>query len=264
MFNKALVKLLTIITVLSLGFTIAIVAYGEDGGVSEPNTFSIPSETSSVVSESSEVSTPESSLTSGTKSETSSTEVISSDVSSVVSITSSEQSITSSQITSTQVASSVSSKVTISKTTSTSSKEKPKKEENDNKTESQSQAPQTYYTQSYDAGSINGTWDSNGEELEATSSQRELSKHIANPKKILLKWIWLPVLIALGCIGGLIYINVYVYGSKAKSKTVNDGFVYADEHGFAYLNEEEEEAPQHEIEDDPYSAENFFNFSDDN
>lgn len=271
LFNKALVKIIAILAALSMALTVTLVAYGEgeQGGdqtssvasvsstvpaTSSEATPTVSSEVSSVVSSTPEVSSEQTPVESAVPSETVSSEVVSSDA---APIESAAQTVSS-------------------KTSNTSSKKKKlssnkgKNSKVDTTGNEQSQVT-NYYTPSYDAGSMSGKWEGEHTELEETSSVRELSKHLINPKKELLKWIWLPVLIALLCIGALIYINVYVYGPKnSKLQKGEDGFTYAIGDDFIYLDETDmsEEAELQEDEnngeqEDPFSAENFFNFDND-
>lgn len=264
MFNKALVKIIAILAALSMALTVTLVAYGEgeqggDQTSSVASVSSVPATSSEAApTVSSEVSSPNtsapevSSEQAPVDSSASSSEIVSSDVASseVVSVQSTVETVSS-------------------KTSSTSSKKKTSsKKGNANKTDNGNESQVTnYYTPSYDAGSMSEKWEGEHTELEETSSVRELSKHLVNPKKELLKWIWLPVLVALLCIGALIYINVYVYGKKnSKVRKAEDGFTYAIGDDFIYLDESDEieedelEEENNNVEEDPFSAENFFNF----
>lgn len=262
MFNKALVKIIAILAALSMALTVTLVAYGEgeQGG----------DQTSSVASVSSVVSVVSSEVAPSEDANVSSELEVSSEEAPVDSVESSTE-VVSSELDTTSVVSDVSSVETVSsKSSSTSSKKKTSsKKGSTNKTDKGNESQVTnYYTPSYDAGSMSEKWEGEHTKLEETSSVRELSKHLVNPKKELLKWIWLPVLVALLCIGTLIYINVYVYGKKnSKVRKADDGFTYAIGDDFIYLDEsdetDEDELENDEnnnVEEDPFSAENFFNF----
>ncbi len=266
MFNKALVKIIAILAALSMALTVTLVVYGEgeqggDQTSSVASVSSVPaissevaptvsSEINSVVSSAPEVSSEQTPVESAVPSEPVSSEIVSSEVAPIESTV----------------------QTVSSKASSTSSKKK-KPSSNKGKTSKvdttgneQSQVT-NYYTPSYDAGSMSEKWEGEHTELEETSSVRELSKHLINPKKELLKWIWLPVLVALLCIGALIYINVYVYGKKnSKVRKAEDGFTYAIGDDFIYLDESDETYDDDLKNDedgnaeDPFSAENFFNF----
>lgn len=120
----------------------------------------------------------------------------------------------------------------------------------------------SYHTPSYNDGSLSEDWENNDDVVVSTKEEeKELSDHVFDPKKAVASWIWLPILIALACIGVLIYVNVYVYNRGAHSgsgsqKTINDDEdVYDESKEDANMEEEDKE--------DPYSAVNFFKFDDD-
>ena len=292
MFNKALVKIFSVLVVLSMLLTATLFAYST--GVPAGDSSNVPSAESSSPAEEPPIEEPpaeeppvdeppadEPSVDEPAADEPSVDEP-SVDEPPVVQTPIDEQTTTSSKDELTS--SSTPSQSKSSKTSSTSSKKKkPSKDKDssskkqntddgDKKSQGQTQNQVTsYYTPSYDAGSMSDKWEGEETELEETNSVRELSKHLTNPKKELLKWIWLPILIALICIGALIYINVYVYGGKhtAFGKKENDSYNYISGDDFVYfdgddeINAEEENYLQTEEggpDDDPFSADNFFHF----
>lgn len=125
-----------------------------------------------------------------------------------------------------------------------------------------------------DNESISDKWDGKETEIvsdESTSSSRQLSKHLTDPKKAMMKWIWLPVLLGLACIAFLVYYNVYYLknsGSHSKKNkteinTDTDSGENTEESDFFDFDNELDEPVAEEDEKtqtDPFSAENFFNF----
>lgn len=279
MFNKILVKIFSVLVLLSLLLTATLVAYGENEPAGDTPSVSTPVDSSTPesipdqpVNNSSQVEA--SSVETSTEQQTTS----SSEAVSTESIVSSQEQIVSSEVSSIEDGSVETTESKSSKESNTSSKKKKpskdkgstsKKQNTTSNSQTQSYVT-SYYTPSYDAGSMSDKWEGEKTELEETSSVRELSKHLTNPKKELLKWIWLPILIALLCIGALIYINVYVYGGKhnalarkaSEGYGFNDGneFVYLDGDDEAHLDDEEDYLQKNDADDDPFSADNFFHF----
>lgn len=120
----------------------------------------------------------------------------------------------------------------------------------------------SYHTPSYNDGSLSEDWENNDDVVISTKEEgKELSDHVFDPKKAVAAWIWLPILIALACIGVLIYVNVYVYNRGAHSGGGPQKNVDDDED--VYEENEEEPYTEEENKEDPYSAVNFFKFDDD-
>lgn len=279
MFNKALVKIFSVLVVLSVLLTATLVAYGENDPASDTPSVSTPMDSSTAES------TPDQPVNNSSQAEASSVEASteqqptsSNEAVSTESIVSSQEQVVSSEVSSIEVSSVESTDTESGKTSNTSSKKKkPSKDKNSSSkkqnavsnSKPQSQVT-SYYTPSYDAGSMSDKWEGDQTVLEETSSVRELSKHLTNPKKELLKWIWLPILIALLCIGALIYINVYVYGGKHNALAIkaSEGYGHNDESEFIYLDDEDDThtddeenyLQKNDDDDDPFSADNFFHF----
>ena len=279
MFNKILVKIFSVLVLLSLLLTATLVAYGENDLTGGTPSVSTPVDSSTAES------TPDQPVNNSSQAEASSVETSteqqptsSSESVSAESIVSSQEQIVSSEVSSIEVSSVETTNTESSKASNTSSKKKKpskdkgstsKKQNTNSNSQIQSQVT-SYYTPSYDAGSMSDKWEGEETELEETSSVRELSKHLTNPKKELLKWIWLPILIALLCIGALIYINVYVYGGKHNplGRKASEGYGYNSESEFVYLDgeddvhidDEEDYLQKNDDDDDPFSADNFFHF----
>lgn len=253
--NNTIIKILSIIAVICFSTTALMMANAEDGGTLSSGSSTVSSDiTSSSVSSdpvSSDSGTISSNVSSSEGISTSSETTISSETSSVVS--SEVQSIVSESSTS-----KTSSKESTS--SKTSSKKKKSKKSSSKKSSSGSYTPNNY-NNGYE--SISGEWeggqDKEEPEKEVTST-KELSKHITNPKKVVQRWIWLPVLIGIGCVGVLIYTNMYLFknGKHTKAGVQSFSFDYADEEPYEAETEHEPE----KSEDDPFSAENFFNFDD--
>lgn len=250
--NNTITKLLSIIAVICLSTTLLMVASAENGGNVSSGNDTISSESSTPAESSTPVSSGDDTLSS---------EIVSSQepVSSETTVSSETSSVVSSEVQSTV------SKPTESKTSSkesTSSKTSSKKK---NKKTSSKKSSSSYTPNNYNNGyeSISGEWEGGKDKEEQekeTSSTKKLSKHITNPKKVVQRWIWLPVLLALGCVGVLIYTNMYLFknGKHTKAGVNSFSFDYADEEPF----EPEIEHEPKTNEDDPFSAENFFNFDD--
>lgn len=120
----------------------------------------------------------------------------------------------------------------------------------------------SYHTPSYNDGSLSENWENNDEVVVSTKEEgKELSDHVFDPKKAVAAWIWLPILIALACIGVLIYVNVYVYNRGAHSGSAFKKVANDDED--VYDESEEDTHTEEEDKEDPYSAVNFFKFDDD-
>ena len=247
--NKVIIKLLALIAVISLFTTALMVASAEDGITTS----------SELGTTSSEIVSSDNGLTSSEDTTTSEAPV--SSEAPIVSepIQSSEVIITSSEV-QTTVSSTTSSTTNKSNTSSKKSKKKNNKKTSSKK-KTESYTPNNYYN-GYE--SISGEWeggkDNDEQDIQNTSSSKPLSKHITNPKKVVQNWIWLPVLIGLGCIGVLIYTNMYLFknGKHTKEGVMSANFDYADEEPY----EQETETEIEVQEDDPFAAENFFNFDD--
>lgn len=277
--NKFFLRLISVVFAVSLMCTAAIAAYatGTEDGQDNPTTSSSGSQTSSDGGD-----TPASSL-------------ITSDTQA-----SSQQSASSENVSSNNdAASSKAPSVTSSKTVSSKKKNttSSKKSKSSKKSATASKASKVSYTaqttsyvdSSYDAGSISDKWDNDDNSADsssAVSSQRKLSKHIVDPKREVLKWIWVPVVIGLACIGVLVYVNMYMFkgdkyigkhsakgkgasgrnkkysgGKKnnAKQKDVADDF--NDDYDIVSSSSQKPKAKKRD--DDPFSADNFFNFDND-
>lgn len=120
----------------------------------------------------------------------------------------------------------------------------------------------------YNNGSKSDTWEGGSAGVEvvsskAVSSGKALSKHLTNPKKEILKLIWIPVLIALACIGVLLYTNLYLY-KKKEQKHVPKHSAKAQKKAASGADAKDEGAADKKAQkdDDPFSAENFFHFDD--
>ncbi len=151
-----------------------------------------------------------------------------------------------------------SSKKMSSKKDSTSNENKEEKPVSSYTTNAVSQ-----YTPSYNEGSLSDEWEQEDDvELVSSKEDKDLSEHIFDPKKAVAKWIWLPILIALACIGVLIYVNVYVYNKGAHSPGAWKGNEEIDPD--EDILEEADSRTEKEEDSDPFSAENFFNFDNDN
>lgn len=118
-----------------------------------------------------------------------------------------------------------------------------------------------------DTDSISDKWNGKKTELESsesTSSARKLSKHLTDPKKAMMKWIWLPVLIALGCIAFLVYYNMYyIKNGGIHSKKKGNGKKGKKDDGSFKDVHSSENSSDTKKDDDPFSADNFFNFDND-
>lgn len=163
-----------------------------------------------------------------------------------------------------------SSKKTSSKKNSSKSSSSKKNDKETVNSSSYVENTVSYQAPTYNEGSLSEDWENNDEVIVSTKEEeKELSDHVFDPKKAVAAWIWLPILIALACIGVLIYVNVYVYNRGAHSgtgvkKAFDDGTGEDDE-----LEEDSEESEysedetEEQDEEDPFSAVNFFKFDED-
>ena len=250
--NNTIIKILSLIAVICFSTTALMIAKAEDDGLTSSSIETTSSEQVSSVESQPVESEPE----------TTSSEIVSSEeiTSSEVIASSETVSITSSK-TQTTVSKKTESKKTTSKKNTSSKKSSKKKSSKKSSTKDNDNG---YTPNNYNNGyeSISGEWEGgkDKEQVEETSSAKKLSKHITNPKKVVQRWIWLPVLIGLGCVGVLVYTNMYLFknGKHTKVGVRTASFDYADEEPY----KEEVEAEKEEHDDDPFSAENFFNFDD--
>ena len=248
-------KIIAALMVLSLASTVAILAYAEGDNDTPP-----PVASSSQGSTISSDNTGSASSVDGGVSSDNTPAASSSAVgpSSVISA------VTSSKKTPTAA----SSKVTSSKKPKTnSSKAKPSSRVYSSAA-AQSYSAGTVSVDQYNDGSKSDTWEGGSAGVEvvsskAVSSGKALSKHLTNPKKEILKLIWIPVLIALACIGVLLYTNLYLYKKKAQ-KHVPKHSAKAQKKAARGADKKDEGAADKKVQkdDDPFSAENFFHFDD--
>ena len=247
-------KIIAVLMALSLISTAAILAYAE-GNNDDP-----------VVPASSQTGT-------GTESSAGTSSVeppTSSDNTPVVSTSTPESTLVSSEaVSSKKVTSAASSKVASSKKPKTnSSKSKPSSRVYSSAATGGYSAG-TVSDDTYNEGSKSGTWEGGNANIEiesskAVSSSKALSKHITNPKKEILKLIWIPVLIGLICVGVLLYMNLYYYKKKPQ-KHIPKHSAKAQKRAAFSEDKPQEGKPANsnkQIDDDPFSAENFFHFDD--
>lgn len=252
-------KIIAVLMVLSLASTVAILAYAEGDNDTPPVASSSQGGTISSGNTGSA-----SSIDGGTSSDNapaaSSSAVGPSSV--ISAVTSSKKAPTA-----------ASSKVTSSKKPKTTSSKVKSSSRVYSSTAGQSYSAGTVSVDQdqYNDGSKSDTWEGGSAGVEvvsskAVSSGKALSKHLTNPKKEILKLIWIPVLIALACIGVLLYTNLYLYkkkapkhvpkhSAKAQKKAASGSGADADA-------KNEVPTKKAQKDDDPFSAENFFHFDD--
>lgn len=247
-------KIIAALMVLSLASTVAILAYAEGDNDTPPVASSSQGSTIS-----SDNTGSASSVDGGASSDN--TPAASSSAAGPSSVISA---VTSSKKTPTAA----SSKVTSSKKPKTTSSKVKSSSRVYSSAAAQSYSAGTVSVDQYNDGSKSDTWEGGSAGVEvvsskAVSSGKALSKHLTNPKKEILKLIWIPVLIALACIGVLLYTNLYLYKKKAQ-KHVPKHSAKAQKKA-ASGNSVQDEVPtdkKAQKDDDPFSAENFFHFDD--
>lgn len=273
MSKKYLSALISVLTGICILITTVVFAYAVEDSSGAVSSSAEPSSAESFVSSentptvSSEISTSSESVSIESSSVASS--VASETVSETQSVVS-ESGTTSSK---TQSKTSSSKKSNTSSKKATSSKKQTTSKSTVSKSVASTYSRTTGYaptTPDYDNESGSAEWEGDKTEIEEeeSSSGRELSELVFNPKKIMQRWIWLPIIIALICIGILVFTNFYLFkNGKHTAKSVKDMKHDTDEDADTFDDSDTEEyEPEKESggESDPYSADNFFNFDDEN